>query len=123
MRHEIHRICGTVADRILCGIMAVLEFTGFKRVRTSSKILKITIPENLDYQTAFDDVMKKHTLSYTLTKIKTTELGSLYELIYEITVNSDIKEKEFIDEMRCVNGNLSISLLLSVPITETEAIL
>lgn len=98
---------------VLCAAMLLLELTKFGKVRSNAKILKITIPENLDYQDAFDSILSKYTLSSTLQKVKTTDLGSLYELHYSITTKPDIRDRDFIDELRCRNGNLNITLILT----------
>jgi len=97
----------------LCGVTAVLEAFNYGNLATAEKILKITIPENLDYKNAFDGVMKKYTAANTLNRIKTTDLGSLYELAYTVTIKNVDSEKEFIDELRCRNGNLNITLVLN----------
>lgn len=74
----------------------------------AEKSLKITIPENLDYEGIFDDIFKKYTLKYQLIRVRTANMGSLFELQYEIVVRKESKEKELIDQIRCRNGNLSI---------------
>ena len=76
----------------------------------SVRILKIKIPENLDYETIFDDIFTKYAKSIKLEKIITTEMGSLFELTYTVNLKSSINSKAFIDELRCRNGNLNISL-------------
>lgn len=70
--------------------------------------LKITIPEDLDYTGLFDDLMCQYTRESALMQVKTANMGSLYSLIYEIRLKSSDKEKEFIDQLRCRNGNLDI---------------
>lgn len=75
-----------------------------------NKILNITIPEDLNYSTVFDEVFEKYTNSVIRTKVKTTNLGSLFKLTYNITLKDTLLEKEFLDELRCLNGNLEISL-------------
>ncbi|MDR0916209.1 MAG: DUF4956 domain-containing protein [Oscillospiraceae bacterium] len=97
---------------VMCGVMALLEVLKFGKARGTEKILKITIPENLDYQNAFDGVMQKYTLSNTLRRVKTADLGSLYELNYSVVTRDGLSEKDFIDELRCRNGNLNITLVL-----------
>jgi hypothetical protein len=97
---------------LLCGIMVLLEALGFGRSKGTQKTLKITVPENLDYQNAFDGVLQRFTLSNKLRKVKTTDLGSLFELNYAIVMKNDASDKEFIDELRCRNGNLTITLVL-----------
>lgn len=74
------------------------------------KTLHITIPEALDYTGVFDPVMKEYTTNYTLKHVKTTNMGSLFKLTYDLTLRDPAKEKEFIDELRCRNGNLEISI-------------
>jgi len=71
--------------------------------------LKITIPESLDYNGVFDDLMEKYTRSVKLMKVKTSNMGSLYELHYRIMLKNAATEKEFIDQLRCRNGNLNIT--------------
>lgn len=70
--------------------------------------LKITIPENLDYEGLFDDLLARYTTSHTLVRVKTSNMGTLYELEYRITLPSDRIPKEFLDALRCRNGNLNI---------------
>lgn len=100
---------------VLCSVMVLLEVLQFGRGRGTEKLLKITIPENLDYENAFDDLMQKYTLSSRLQKVKTADLGSLYELVYTVTTKNEVREKDFIDELRCRNGNLNITLVLNAP--------
>ena len=73
------------------------------------------MPENLNYQGAFDEILKKYTQKYSLTKIKTTDLGSLFEICYTITMRCEADEQEFINELRCRNGNLNIILAVAAP--------
>lgn len=80
----------------------------FAEPKMLNKELKITIPENLDYTGLLDDLFKEYTSSYTLVRVRTTNLGSLYQLFYEITLNDQKQEKELIDKIRCRNGNLDI---------------
>lgn len=72
------------------------------------RILKITIPENLDYEALFDDLFEQYTSSAELDRVKTTNMGSLYELSYEVQLKSNAISKKFLDELRCRNGNLNI---------------
>jgi len=86
----------------------VLYKVKFAEPKKASKELKITIPENLDYSGLFDDLFEEYTQKHNLIRVKTTNLGSLYQLLYEITLTDEKKEKEFIDKIRCRNGNLDI---------------
>ncbi len=75
-----------------------------------AKELKITIPEDLDYDGIFDDLFQQYAKQADLIKVKTTNMGSLFELQYHILFKEKKKEKEFIDALRCRNGNLNITL-------------
>ena len=90
--------------------MLVLSTVQFGEDKGSSKQLKITIPENLDYDGLFDDLFEKYTKSSELQRIKTTNMGTLYELTYDVTLNNAGDTKAFLDELRCRNGNLNIVL-------------
>ena len=76
-----------------------------------AKVLKITIPEDLDFPTVFNSILDEYTLDYELLQVKTTTMGSLFKLTYNITLKKDVSEKEFIDKLRVRNGNLEISIL------------
>lgn len=82
--------------------------------QTEEKILKITIPENLDYTDMFDDIFKKYLDKVSLEQVKTVNMGSLFDLSYNVSLKKNINEKEFIDEIRIRNGNLKV--MLSHPI-------
>ena len=75
-----------------------------------NKTLHITIPEDLDYTGVFDPVLREYTTDYTLKQVKTTNMGSLFKLTYDLTLRDPAKEKTFIDELRRRNGNLEISV-------------
>lgn len=104
---------GAVFVAVLCAFIIFITKIRYGAYVTTVKNLKIVIPENLDYENAFDDIMKKYTTSYKLTKVKTTDLGSLYELDYIINMKRKASDKQFIDELRCRNGNLNIVLSLA----------
>jgi len=72
--------------------------------------LKIIIPENLNYANVFDDVFSKYVESSHLSKVKTTDFGTMFELTYLIKLKANIDQKQMIDELRVRNGNLSITL-------------
>ena len=92
--------------------IAMLVYAGIsagdkKNIR---KNLKITIPENLNYTDVFDEVLNKYTKSYRLKQVKTSNMGSLFKLNYEIVLSDPALEKEFLDDLRVRNGNLEISI-------------
>lgn len=103
---------------ILGILMVIVEKFGFFEKKHARKILKITIPEDLNYQGAFDDILDKYTKKYSLSKIKTTELGSLFELCYDVSMESSQNEQEFLNELRVRNGNLNIILSVAPKIVK-----
>ena len=107
---------GAIFVALLCIIMILAEKFNFFEKKSVQKTLKITIPENLNYQGAFDEILKKYTKKYSLVGMKTTDLGSLFELNYSVIMQNDKDEQEFINELRCRNGNLNIILTVSVPL-------
>lgn len=74
------------------------------------KTMRITIPEDLDYSGVFDDLFEDYTTHCEVVNVKTTNMGSLFNLTYNLTLKEASKEKEFIDQLRCRNGNLEISI-------------
>ncbi len=76
----------------------------------NTQSLKIVIPEDMDYSDAFKDIFEKYTDRAELEKVKTTNMGTLYELAYYVNMKSDADEKKFLDEIRTRNGNLSVIL-------------
>ena len=91
-------------------IYFALNFMQYGVRRSVTKQLKITVPENLNFSGAFDDLFGEYTTNVELEQIKTTNLGTLYELTYNIDMKKDVDEKAFIDSLRCRNGNLNIVL-------------
>lgn len=101
---------GILFVAVLCLVIILLEkFKTFEKKNTN-KTLRILIPENLNYEGVFDEILNTYTKKHTLTKIKTTDLGSLFELCYNVEMSDGVNEQEFINELRCRNGNLSIIL-------------
>lgn len=74
------------------------------------KTLHITIPEDLDYTDVFEEIFSKYASSWELTQVRTTNMGSLFRLTYNLTLKNSGTEKEFIDKLRCRNGNLEIAI-------------
>jgi len=83
---------------------------GSKRNAARYKTLNITIPEDLDYTDVFADIFTEYTAACELVRVKTTNMGSLFRLTYNVTLRDCAKEKEMIDQLRCRNGNLEISV-------------
>lgn len=95
---------------IIILVLVALSITDFADKNAGKRQLRITIPENLNYTHAFDGIFDNFLSSKELTKVKTTNMGTMFELTYIIEMNKDINEKEFIDSLRVVNGNLNITL-------------
>ena len=96
---------------IVVSLMIIIFYlTNFGENKNNYKTLDIIVPESLDYDDVFEEIFNKYTNRYELVKIKTTNLGSLYELRYDITLKDGVKEKEFIDSIRVRNGNLKVSI-------------
>ncbi len=93
---------------LMAVFMLALTALRFGGRREAERELKITIPEDLDYDGLFDDLMRRYTESSSLDRVKTTNMGTLYELTYRITLRDESETKEFIDQLRCRNGNLNI---------------
>lgn len=106
---------GAIFVVLLCAIIVLTEKCRLFEKKEVQKILKITVPENLNVQGVFDEVLDRYTKQYALTKMKTTDLGSLFELCYRITMAEQANESEMINELRCRNGNLNIILSVAAP--------
>ncbi|MBE6880471.1 MAG: DUF4956 domain-containing protein [Ruminococcaceae bacterium] len=95
------------------GAFLLLNAIGFGEGKNASlrRVLRITVPEDLEYGSMFDDLFEKYTTKHELSQVKTTNLGSLNRLTYNVTLKKAGEEKAFIDELRCRNGNLEINLM------------
>ena len=93
---------------IVGGVTLVLVHLPIGRKQKLFRDLKVTIPENLDYEGIFDDLFAEYTTRNELRKVRTVNMGSLYELHYHLIFREDKKEKEFLDSLRCRNGNLTV---------------
>ena len=93
---------------VVGGMFQILGKTSFGERKYDEKDLRITIAEDLDYTDIFEDIFQEYTSKCSLEQVKTTNLGSMYELKYHITLKDAKKEKEMIDQLRCRNGNLTI---------------
>lgn len=91
---------------IICAVWLILFSTPFWK--NNHKELRITIPENLDYEGIFDEDFAKFTTHHELSRVKTTQMGTLYELKFHIVLKKDASTKELIDSIRFKNGNLPV---------------
>ena len=101
-------------------IFAIIFFTYTSILEPDKRerVLKITIPEDLDYDDVFNDVFRKYTTKANLVRMKTVNMGSLYDLTYDVKLKTGIKEKDFLDAIRVKNCNLKV--LLSQPVLEED---
>jgi len=105
MGHIIFAVVFTILISLTLLVLSKIKFG--EKPKTQN--IKILIPEDLDYTNVFEDILDKYTKKHEILKVKTTNLGSMYEITYNIELK-EINEKEFIDELRTRNGNLNITL-------------
>lgn len=86
----------------------LLTMSSFGNSNAFQRMLVVTIPENLDYTGIFDDLFEKYTSEASIDRVKTTNMGSLIKVTYDVILKDIKEEKNFIDELRCRNGNLEI---------------
>lgn len=103
---------GLLFTLLMCGVSLVYHRLALGSVKQGdrNRRLSITIPEDLNYTEVFADLLKEYTTHYTLVRVKTTNMGSLFRLTYDLTLKDVDREKEMLDALRCRNGNLEISL-------------
>ena len=94
---------------IVVGILLILlEKAGYGSGVSKQRELKITIPEDLNYSNLFDDLFQRYTKKSEFRRVKTTNMGTMYELNYRVVLRKPEEEKELIDQIRCRNGNLTV---------------
>lgn len=105
---------GFVFTVFLCAAAVLFYLTKFGKQKKPHKQLQIAIPENLNYSHAFDEVFDEYAHTANLDAVKSKEMGSVFELVYDIVMKPDADEKAFVDALRCRNGNLSIILTSNI---------
>ncbi|MBP5385426.1 MAG: DUF4956 domain-containing protein [Lachnospiraceae bacterium] len=95
---------------LVSGIHLILNLLDAGSTAGGMRALKITVPENLDYEGKFDDTFRKYLKSYTYEEVRTTNMGSLYRITLSVLLKDRVSSKAFLDELRSQNGNLDISL-------------
>ena len=93
----------------VCIMMLILGAVNFGGAKENIRELKITVPEDLDFEGVFDDILKEYTFFCELRSTRTTNMGSLYELRYDVTMKKDKSVKDMLDNIRTRNGNLTVS--------------
>ncbi len=97
---------------IMCAVVLLYNRLDFGSKKNSAiyKTLNITIPEDLDYSGVFEEILNTYATSHELIRVKTTNMGSMFRLTYNLTLKASANEKEMIDKLRCRNGNLEITV-------------
>lgn len=98
------------ATAVISIVLLILSFIRFGEDDKAARQLKIIIAEDLDFTEIFDDIFDKYVKQPELEKVKTTNMGSMFELTYNIILKDVKNEKKLIDEIRCRNGNLTVTL-------------
>jgi hypothetical protein len=93
---------------LVCAVIVILYVTHFAENKTVEKKLRVTIPENLDYNGLLDDLFEVYTKKHRMEQVKTANMGSLYDVTYMVELKDENREKEFLDAIRCRNGNLNV---------------
>lgn len=123
---DITFVCVTMAAGLACGtgyigfgilfvlvislVFILIKFSGLSKEKTPDMLLKITVPEDADFEVMFNHVFEKYTKYHTLERVKTADFGSLYQLWFKVRLKGDDSKKQFVDELRVVNSNLTVSL-------------
>lgn len=100
----------SVVITLIVAVIMIISNKVINKKDLEERKLKIIIPENLDYEEIFNDIFEKHLNKYELEKVKTTNMGSMYELQYMVSLKNGINQKEFLDEIRIRNGNMLVML-------------
>lgn len=94
---------------IVAAFLLVLTLAGFSAAGNTDRLLRVQIPESMDYDGLLDDLLAAHTRRAELISVKSTNLGTIYELQYEIRLKTPSVPKELLDGIRCRNGNLNVT--------------
>ena len=113
-----HVLFAAVIMAIYVVAVVLFTYTHFLEPDRHERVLKVVIPEDLDYEDVFADIFRKYTSRANLVRMKTMNMGSLYKLTYDVKIKHGVKEKDFLDEIRVKNCNLKV--LLSEPCQEEE---
>ena len=97
---------------IIAAVLYALNAMNYAAPKASDMTLKISVPENLNYDGLFDAVLNKYCASWKLRRVKTTNFGSMFDCIYAIQLPNNVEQKKMIDELRTLNGNMTITLTL-----------
>ena len=113
-----HVLFGAVMTVLYIIATLLFTYTHLLEPNRHERVLKVVIPEDLDYEEVFEEIFKKYTARARLVRMKTMNMGSLYKLTYDVKMRNGVREKDFLDEIRVKNCNLKV--LLSEPCCEEE---
>lgn len=113
-----HLVVAAVFTPLMAAALAALTFFSFGEPREDEREIRITVPEDLDFEGAFDDMLRQHTKSFRLVRVRTTNMGSLYELTYRALADGRLNAKELMDQLRTRNGNLTVQISRALPAKE-----
>ncbi len=103
-------LVGVVLVIFVSIILLLIEILHFGEPKKERMLLIITVPENLNYVGVFEDVFEKYTVSHKIAKVKSSNFGTMFVLTFDIVIKSSVNQKDFLDDLRCQNGNLNIVL-------------
>lgn len=103
-------LAAVILSVAVCVVYVVLNLIGFATPRTPKMMLKITIPECLNYVGVFDEVFAKYLSAWRLEKVKSSNFGTMFDISFVVTFKKETNQKEFLDDLRTLNGNLNIML-------------
>ncbi|MEN6463530.1 MAG: DUF4956 domain-containing protein [Syntrophomonas sp.] len=98
---------------ILGSVMLILYKSKYASSKCAAMLLKVSVPENLNYEGLLDDILDCYTNTWQMSRVKTSQFGTLFTLFYTIEFKKGCSQKTFLDELRCRNGNLDITLTRS----------
>ncbi|MFV0395284.1 MAG: DUF4956 domain-containing protein [Coprobacillaceae bacterium] len=101
---------------LVCGCLYMLSLVTRYQGKQIYMQVKILVPENLNFENIFDEIFEEYTVNYDFDYMRTKDLGSVYELGYSVLFKKDINKKEFMDNIRCRNGNFTIQMHLKTPL-------
>ena len=99
---------GILFTVILCVILLILKLMKFGIGNERSMVLRISVPEDINYENVFEETLNKYTEAHKLMQIRTSDFGAVFEVRYAIQLKKNVDSKEFLDEIRTKNGNLNI---------------
>lgn len=104
-------LCAAVVTAVLCAVILAYQSISVGPLGDSAdRTVRITVPEDLDFSDLFDDILDRYATYHELVSVKTTNMGSLYRLVYNVGLRDLSRQRELIDELRCRNGNLEIAI-------------